>query len=315
MLSFRYDFPRNRSRGPLAPHIHPLVVQLTPVKRADFDRWLSDPARRPLVMGVLNVTPDSFSDGGLYADLDRAVAHAREMAQQGADLLDVGGESTRPGAAPVDAAEQVRRVAPVIRAIRRETEVAISVDTTRSAVAEAAADAGAAIVNDISAGRDDESLLPLAARLGLAVVLMHMQGTPRTMQEQPHYDDVVAEVRQFLEQRMQAAVACGVPQEKVLLDPGIGFGKTTEHNLVLLRHIDVMRSLGRPLLVGTSRKRFIGTITGQSEPSRRLYGTAATVAWSVARGADIVRVHDVAPMAQVVRMIQAISSAGRDATA
>ena len=256
-------------------------------------------------MGVLNVTPDSFSDGGRFATFDAAVAHAQAMVTAGADLLDIGGESTRPGSLPVAADEQIKRVVPVIERIAN-LPVTISIDTTRAAVAEAALDAGAAIVNDISAGRDDAELLPLVARRGAPVVLMHMQGTPLTMQDAPSYQDVVAETIQFLRERVAAAQAVGIELSKILLDPGIGFGKTMEHNLELLRRQREFLALGRPVVIGTSRKGFIGRITGESEPSKRLFGTAASVAFCVANGAAIVRVHDVGPMVQVVRMTRAI---------
>jgi dihydropteroate synthase len=290
---------------------------------ARFDDWLLDPARRPLVMGVLNVTPDSFSDGGQFLDAAAAVAHAEAMAADGADLIDVGGESTRPGSLPVEEVEQVRRVVPVLRALRdRLPDVAFSIDTTRAAVAAAALDAGASVINDVSAGRDDPAMLPLAARADCPVILMHMQGTPATMQRDPTYSDVTAEVAQFLRGRLAAAVAAGIRDYRVLLDPGIGFGKTVAHNLRLLRETATLAAIGRPLVVGTSRKGFIAKILGEkvpargpghsSDPSGRLFGTAATVAWAVGNGAAIVRVHDVGPMAQVVRMVRSIQT-GTDA--
>jgi dihydropteroate synthase len=256
-------------------------------------------------MGVLNVTPDSFSDGGRFATADAAVAQAEAMAAAGADLIDVGGESTRPGSLPVAPDEQVKRVVPVIQRIAR-LPVTISIDTTRAPVAEAALDAGAAVINDISAGRDDAAMLPLVARRGVPVVLMHMQGTPLTMQDAPSYSDVVAETIAFLRERVAAAQAVGIELEKILLDPGIGFGKAQAHNLELLRRQREFLALGRPVVIGTNRKGFIGRITGEAEPSRRLFGTAASVALAVANGAAIVRVHDVGPMVQVVRMTRAI---------
>ena len=278
----------------------------------EFNRWLTQPAaaRRPLVMGVLNVTPDSFSDGGRFASPEAAVAHAGELAAAGADLIDVGGESTRPGSQPVAGEEQTRRVVPVISRIA-QWPVTISIDTTRSAVAQAALDAGASMVNDISAGRDDPGQLPLVARRGVPVVLMHMQGTPATMQNAPAYRDVMAEVIEHLRERLAAARSAGADESKVLLDPGIGFGKTMTHNLELLRRQRELLALGRPVVIGTSRKGFIGRITGESEPSPRLFGTAASVAWSIAQGAAIVRVHDVGPMKQVVEMIRAILTGGQ----
>jgi dihydropteroate synthase len=288
---------------------------------ARLDQWLLDPARPPLVMGVLNVTPDSFSDGGRFLDPGAAAAHAEAMAADGADLIDVGGESTRPGSLPVDPAEQVRRVVPVLRALRdRLPDVAFSIDTTRADVAAAALDAGARVINDVSAGRDDPGMLPLAARSGCPIVLMHMQGTPATMQLNPTYSDVTAEVAQFLRGRLAAATAAGVSPGRVLLDPGIGFGKTVRHNLELLRRTSELVRIGPPLVIGTSRKGFIGKVLGDQRPDRagdssgdassRIFGTAATVAWAVANGASVVRVHDVRPMAQVVRMVRSIETGG-----
>ena len=277
-----------------------------------FDRWLADPHRRPLVMGVLNVTPDSFSDGGRFAQRDAAIAQAEAMAAAGAELIDIGGESTRPGSDPVPADEQVRRVVPVLQALRGRRPVLFSIDTTRGEVAEAALDAGASIVNDISGGRDDADMLTLVAARRVPVVLMHMQGSPKTMQLDPRYADVVTEVGQFLHQRLAAAVAAGIDPRRVLFDPGIGFGKAVEHNLQLLRGTRALSDLGRPLVVGASRKGFIGRITDEPEPRQRLFGTAATVAWAVANGAAVVRVHDVRPMKQVVRMTRAIQLASPD---
>ncbi len=276
----------------------------------EFDTWLTDPQRRTLVMGVLNVTPDSFSDGGKYLSLPAALAGAEAMAAEGADLLDVGGESTRPGSDPVDDDEQIRRVVPVISQVAKRLGVVISVDTTRASVARAALDAGAHVVNDISAGRDDPDLFPLVARRRAPLVLMHMQGRPKTMQLQPHYDDVVAEVSGFLNDRLITAGIHGVDTDRILLDPGIGFGKATAHNLELLRRLMELSVLGRPIVIGTSRKRFVGEISGDLDApaDQRLFGTAATVAWAVANGAGVVRVHDVGPMRRVVRTIDAILS-------
>jgi dihydropteroate synthase len=278
---------------------------------SQFDAWLLSPPPlgRPLVMGVLNVTPDSFSDGGRFDSAERAVARAEEMVAEGADLIDVGGESTRPGSQPVPPDVQIGRVVPVIAALRKQAlPVTLSVDTTRAAVAEAALEAGAHVVNDVSAGRDDPGLLPLVARRRAAVVLMHMQGTPATMQDDPRYGDVTREVADFLRERARAAAAAGVDERRVLLDPGIGFGKTAGHNLELLRRLADLAALGRPLVVGTSRKGFIGKVTGVTDPAERLFGTAATVAWSLANGAAVIRVHDVGPMSQVARMVRAIQT-------
>jgi dihydropteroate synthase len=277
------------------------------VSPADFDAWLitPKPARRPLVMGVLNVTPDSFSDGGKFASTEAAVEQARSMVSAGANLIDIGGESTRPGSQSVPAAQQIERVIPVLRAVAG-LPIVFSIDTTDSAVASAALDAGAVVINDISAGRNDPNMLPLAASRKVPVILMHMQGTPATMQDRPNYSDVMGEVIQFLRERIRAAEAAGLAGEKTLIDPGIGFGKTLDHNLSLMRQQRELLALGRPVVIGTSRKGFIGKITGETEPSKRLFGTAASVAWSITSGADIVRVHDVGPMTQVVRMMRAI---------
>jgi len=276
------------------------------VTAAEFDSWLLDRSRPPLVMGVLNVTPDSFSDGGQFDDPQVAINHALEMSESGADLIDIGGESTRPASDPVDDDEQIRRVVPVIRGIHSRSPIILSIDTTRAKVAEVALDAGAHLVNDIAAGRDDPGMFPLVARRRCPVVLMHMLGRPKTMQQAPAYDDVTAEVSGVLNDRIISAGVAGIDTERILIDPGIGFGKTVEHNLELLRRLRELTVLGRPLVVGTSRKGFIGRITGEDDPQARQFGTAATVAWSVANGASVVRVHDVGPMAQVVKMIRAI---------
>ncbi|MGN6505989.1 MAG: dihydropteroate synthase [Tepidisphaeraceae bacterium] len=279
---------------------------------ADFKAWLASERRAPLVMGVLNVTPDSFSDGGRFSEPASAIAHARQMIADGADLIDIGGESTRPGSERVPAEEQIRRVVPVIEQLRSLGET-LSIDTTRSPVAAAALDAGAHLVNDISAGTDDPGMAALMAKRGCPVVLMHMQGQPATMQDAPAYDDVVDDVRAHLQERLAAFVAAGVDARAILLDPGIGFGKLIHHNLSLLKHLAAFRELGRPLVLGVSRKGFLGRIgagTGAgSSPADRAWPTAAAVGWCVAQGADIVRVHDVAEMAQVVRVVRAITDA------
>jgi dihydropteroate synthase len=280
---------------------------------AELDDWLLDPARRPLVMGVLNVTPDSFSDGGRYADPIAAIAHGRALLAAGADLLDVGGESTRPGAERTPPDEQIRRVRPVIEALRHNLGDAclLSIDTTRAPVARAALDAGAAIINDISAATDDPDVLALAAHRQAPIVLMHMQGQPSTMQANPSYGNVVEEVSAHLSERAEAALAAGVAGHRILLDPGIGFGKDVNHNLELLRRLRELTSLGHPLVLGTSRKGFLGKIAGETDPRDRLFATAASVAWSVANGAAVVRVHDVEPMTRVVRVIRAIQTGWR----
>jgi dihydropteroate synthase len=256
------------------------------------------------LMGVVNVTPDSFSDGGLYLDPGAAIAHGRELAEAGAEILDVGGESTRPGAEPVAADEELRRVVPVIDGLR-DLDCEISVDTSKAAVAAAALDAGAAIVNDVTALRGDPEMAPLCAERGATVVLMHMLGEPRTMQEDPRYDDVVAEVKAFLAERLEAATAAGIAEERVWLDPGIGFGKTAAHNMELLRRLGELRELGRPLVVGTSRKSFIGRLDG-SAADERLGGTIASSVLAAAEGAEVLRIHDVAEMRQALAVAAAI---------
>ncbi|MCC6625173.1 MAG: dihydropteroate synthase [Deltaproteobacteria bacterium] len=260
---------------------------------------------RARVMGVLNVTPDSFSDGGRFADPARATARGLELAAAGADLLDVGGESTRPGSDPVPAADQIARVVPVIAALARAGAPPISIDTTSAEVAAAALDAGASLVNDISAGRFDPAMLPLVAARRVPVVLMHTSAAPRTMQAHADYQDVVAEVRAHLAARVEAAVAAGVPRERVVLDPGIGFGKRLDHNLALIRGIPALAALGRPVLVGTSRKSFLGKLTGR-DVGDRLMATAGSVAASIVLGAHLVRVHDVGELVDAIRVADAI---------
>lgn len=261
-------------------------------------------------MGVLNVTPDSFSDGGRFLRVEQAVEHGAKSASQGASIIDVGGESTRPGSVPVSEAEQIARVVPVVERLSA-LGLTTSVDTTRAGVARAAINAGAKMINDVSAGRDDPDMIHLAAERGLPLVLMHMQGTPRTMQVAPRYQDVVAEVRSFLQERAEAAIRAGVQPHRVLLDVGIGFGKTLEHNLQLLRRYDAVASLGFATVLGVSRKRFLGDLTGRADPAERLMATASAVAVGVVRGADILRVHDVAEMRDVVRVAEALRAEGR----
>ncbi len=257
----------------------------------------------PKLMGVVNVTPDSFSDGGLYLDSDAAVAHGEKLVRDGADVLDVGGESTRPGAAEVAEVEELRRIEPVVAALAGAA--AVSIDTSKLAVAEAALDSGASIVNDVTALRRDPEMAALCAERQAGVVLMHMPGNPRTMQDDPRYDDVVDDIRAFLAERIEAAVAAGVEEERIWLDPGIGFGKTVEHNLELLRRLAELRDLGRPLVIGTSRKSFIGKIDG-SEVDERLGGSIASSVLAAAEGADVLRVHDVAETAQAMRVAEAV---------
>jgi dihydropteroate synthase len=261
-------------------------------------------ADRALLMGVVNVTPDSFSDGGLFLDSERAIEHGRALVENGADVLDVGGESTRPGAEAVGAEEELARVEPVLAGLR-DAGAPLSIDTSKLAVAAAAIDAGATVLNDVSALRADEGMAALCAERGVDVVLMHMRGEPRTMQENPVYDDVVDEVKAFLAQRIEYAIGEGLAEERIWIDPGIGFGKTVEHNLQLLRRLGELTRLGPPIVVGASRKAFIGKITG-APVEDRLGGTIAACAIAYANGARMVRVHDVGEVAQAMRAAEAI---------
>jgi dihydropteroate synthase len=263
---------------------------------------------RVVVMGVLNVTPDSFSDGGLYLDPGIATKHALEMIEQGAGIIDVGGESTRPGAIPVPEDEEVRRVLPVIEALVKETNVPVSIDTRKPSVARRAVDAGAAIVNDTLGEESDERIWNVAADTGAALVFMHSRGTPASMRSLAVYDDVVKDVGTYLERSARRIEVAGVAHESVVLDPGIGFAKDPRQNLELLDRLEEIVALGYPVLVGTSRKSFIGAVLDLAE-DRRIEGTAATVAWAVSKGARLVRVHDVAEMTRVVRMTEAIMGA------
>jgi dihydropteroate synthase len=260
-------------------------------------------------VGVVNVTPDSFFNGGLYFEPARAIERALALAAEGADIIDIGGESSKPGSNPIPAKEEKKRILPVVEVLKQKNDVLISVDTTKAEVAEAALAAGADIINDISAGRFDPRMLPLAARSGAGLILMHMKGTPRTMQIAPHYDDVLGEVRAFLKERLEAAEACGVPRESILLDPGIGFGKKLEHNLALLNNLGGLADLDRPLLVGISRKSFIGKILKLEAPDR-LEGTIAAAVVSILHGASLLRVHDLQAVKRAVAVAEAILSQG-----
>ena len=255
----------------------------------------------PVVMGIVNVTPDSFSDGGLWFDPERAVDHGLRLVSEGAGLLDVGGESTRPGAAPVPVEEELRRVVPVVRALAARSPVPVSVDTRKPEVARAALDAGASVVNDVEASRTDPAMWKVVAESGAGYVAMHMQGLPGTMQRDPRYSDVVAEVSGFLADRLAALAEAGVPAERVVLDPGIGFGKTPEHSLGLLRGLSAFASLGRPLMLGLSRKSFLGALLG-APVAERLPGALAATLWAARRGVAFFRVHDVAATVQALRM-------------
>jgi dihydropteroate synthase len=257
------------------------------------------------VMGILNVTPDSFSDGGEWLDAGAAVAHGRDMAAEGAELIDVGGESTRPRAEPVSPEEELRRVLPVVEALAADLSATLSVDTSKAAVARAALAAGAGFVNDVTALRGDPQMAAVVAEAGCECCLMHMLGEPRTMQDDPRYGDVVDDVRAFLEERVAFAVASGIAPARIHVDPGIGFGKTGVHNLELLRRLDEIAAIGFPVVVGTSRKSFLGRLTGRTDPHDRVAGTVATSVLAFERGARVFRVHDVAPTVDALKVAAA----------
>lgn len=291
-------------------------MALLPVRRA-IDRYLArafavpcrgltlDLAGIPRIMGILNVTPDSFSDGGRYRSPEEAVMHGIAMAEEGADIIDVGGESTRPGASVVTAEDELARVVPVVRGLAVRTKGLISIDTTKAVVARAAADAGAHLVNDTSALAGDPGMAGVVRETGMAVVLMHRRGTPATMQVSPHYDSLFDEVLDELAERIRVARDAGIPEERLLVDPGVGFGKRPEDNMAFHRHLADLRNLGRPVVFGPSRKAFIGSITGK-DARNRVFGTSASVALAVAAGAHVIRVHDVPEMRDVVRVAGAI---------
>jgi dihydropteroate synthase len=265
---------------------------------------------RPLVMGILNITPDSFSDGGRFADAEGAIAAGRAMIAGGADILDVGGESTRPGAAHVTTAEELERVLPVVAALAEDGRVPVSIDTRHAVVASACVAAGAAILNDVSGFRDP-AMVALVAGCEAGCVVMHMCGEPGTMQNAPSYDDVVAEVGAYLAAQAALLAAAGVARDRIAIDPGIGFGKTTDHNLELLTHLPDLAALGYPVVVGASRKRFIGELTGVAEPDERLAGSLAVAVWAVTHGADVVRVHDVEETVRAFRMLNAMKEGAK----
>ncbi len=260
---------------------------------------------RTHVMAILNVTPDSFSDGGQYLDVQQAVDHAKLMVEDGATLVDIGGESSRPGASPVSTTEELDRVLPVIRAVTDALDVVISIDTSKAEVARKALEAGAHIVNDITALRGDAEMVSVVTEMDAGLILMHMKGTPRTMQQAPQYEDVVRDVHDSLRESVRCAEAQGVAAERIIIDPGIGFGKTAEHNIELLKRLAEFRSLNKPMLIGTSRKSFIGNIL-QLPVTERVEGTVATVCWAIAQGADIVRVHDVKANVRAALMTDAL---------
>jgi dihydropteroate synthase len=267
-----------------------------------------DLTRRALLMGVVNVTPDSFSDGGEFAEVESAIQHARRLAGEGAAIIDVGGESTRPGAAPVPEAEELRRVLPVVERLAKNADTVVSIDTMKPAVARAALAAGAEIVNDVT-GLRDPAMREVVRETGAGAIAMHMQGSPRDMQLAPHYDNVVAEIGNFFRQTFSACLACGIDPMRLAFDPGIGFGKTVEHNLALLRNLAALRAGGRPLVLGVSRKSFLSKIAAGAAPADRLWPTVALTSHGRSRGANVFRVHDVRPNAEALRMTEAILEA------
>jgi dihydropteroate synthase len=274
-----------------------------------WDRYQLSFGGRTLIMGVINVTPDSFSDGGLFYGREQAIAQGEALAAEGADILDIGGESTRPFSQPLAAGEEMNRIIPVIRELAKKVRIPISVDTYKAEVAEAALDAGAALVNDISALRLDPAMPAVLRNHGAPVILMHMQGTPQDMQSQPHYGDLLKEVHSFFEERLIWAEQQGLDRDRVMIDPGIGFGKTWEHNILLIKRLDFFSDLGCPLLIGTSRKLFIGKLTGQHLPGEREWGTAATTALAAWLGAHMIRVHRVDSNRQVLQVVDALREA------
>ncbi|MDB9427860.1 dihydropteroate synthase [Microcystis aeruginosa CS-555/01A07] len=262
--------------------------------------------KRTYIMGVLNVTPDSFSDGGEFDNVENALLQAMKMIEAGADIIDIGGQSTRPGAQEISLEAELSRVIPVITAIRQQSSIPISLDTTRAIVAAEGIAAGADLINDISGGTFDRLLLPTVAKLAVPIILMHLRGNPQTMQSLTHYDDLVKEIKEFLQDRVKEAVQWGIARENIIIDPGIGFAKTGTQNLELLRELKQFRDLDLPILIGLSRKRFIGEITGKDDPKERVFGTVAACAIAIAKGADILRVHDVAAIVDVSKVVDAI---------
>lgn len=265
----------------------------------DFDK-------KTCIMGVVNTTPDSFSDGGLFFDKDKAVRHALKLVDDGADIIDIGGESTRPGSEPVSAGEEIRRTVPVIEAISGRITVPVSIDTYKAEVAKAALEAGASIVNDISGLRLDPEMPKIVSQYGVPVIIMHIKGRPRDMQKNPVYEALIPEIMDYLQISLRLAAKFGIPDDKIMIDPGIGFGKTLEHNLEIIRNLREFTLLGKPIAIGVSRKAFIGKILGDVPSSERLEGTAAAVAISILNGANIVRVHDVKEMVKVAKVADAI---------
>jgi dihydropteroate synthase len=277
----------------------------SPPKLTTKPRCLSEIGHRTLIMGILNVTPDSFSDGGLFINVDSALEQAYKMIEDGADIIDVGGESTRPGSDSVPIEIELERVLPVIENLSKTSKICISIDTYKSATAKKALEKGANIVNDISA-LSDPGMASVVAKARVPIVLMHKKGTPKDMQIAPHYDSLILEISAFLQERIQIAIESGISPDQIIIDPGIGFGKTIAHNIEILRNLQEFKVLGKPILIGTSRKSFIGKILHTDDIKDRIEGTSATIAIAIANGADIVRVHDVKDMVKVVRMADAI---------
>lgn len=273
-----------------------------------------DFAEGGVIMGILNVTSDSFSDGGAWLDLGRAAEHARQMIAEGAAIIDVGGESTRPGAEPVAEEEEMRRVLPIIEALSQEREAVISIDTMKPRVARAAVECGASIINDVTGLRDPE-MREVVRETGAGAIAMHMQGEPRTMQQAPHYTDVASEVREFFRQTFSACLICGIDPMRLAFDPGIGFGKTVAHNLTLLRNLELLRVSGRPLVLGVSRKSFLGKVLGSDSMNDREWPTVALISHGATRGANVLRVHEVRANAEALRMTEAILQTGARAGA
>jgi dihydropteroate synthase len=285
--------------------------------RKEYTLWFNGKkytlGQRTWIMGVINITPDSFSDGGLHFDKDKAVARGLQLREEGSDIIDIGGESTRPGSEPVNQEEELRRVIPVISALRDKTDSLISIDTTKSEVARAALDAGADIINDISSSSFDPKTFSVAAERGAPVILMHMKGIPRNMQVNPFYENVLLEVKSFLEEKIEQAQAAGIKKENIIIDPGIGFGKRHKDNLVLIKNLHFFEDLDQPILIGISRKSFIGKIL-DSSPQQRLEGTIASAVLSIVHGAHILRVHDVASVKKAVLVAEAIIKEGQPTT-
>ena len=285
-------------------------MQLSPIQLCNQTRdYHFDWRSRTYLMGILNVTPDSFSDGGLYDNVNAAVVQAKHMQNSGVDILDIGGQSTKPNATDVSLEEELHRVIPVVKAIRADRSfdpIAISIDTTKAVVAKEAIEAGADMINDVSGATFDDQMLSTVAELNVPITLMHLRGTPKTMQQLTEYDDLTSEIITFLQSRIKAAIVAGIDSNKIIIDPGVGFAKTAEQSLQLLQELAKFKVLNCPILIGTSRKSFIGKILDQSDPSKRIWGTAATCCGAIANGANILRVHDVAEMYDVMRVADAI---------